>query len=407
MAAPTFVAASTGSTDATGAWAHTCAAPAAAGNLLVLQVLADGTNASVPTVTSATNMENLAGTDNAWTSVGRFNVGSPTAATQEILLGRSLSTSAPVVTGANVGGDDVYVRCYEFTNVNTGTTLITIIENDAGDAVITQDTGTTDMRIEGVPTGSRTEMAAQSFSAPGAIRAVALYLNKTGSPTDNIIVEIQSDSAGVPSGTVVATMGSVAASTLSGALVTFTQAVDLGAGTSYWIVARRDGAGDQTNCALWQRTAVGTSPYVDGVAATKVNGTWGALTADARFIVYGIPGNGVDTSTTVSDTGVTTLGPDRLALQLVAANDNIAIDAFVGETGGDWVEAAAEYADSAGTDGMVQLQTAAMATAGTIDGGSDTVVSAGWGVVGFALIGTTVAATTSLIYSPRPMIRNI
>lgn len=104
--------------------------------------------------------------------------------------------------------------------------------------------------------------------------------------------------------------------------------------------------------------------------------------------------NGVGTSGTIADTGVTTLGSDRLALNFVAGSDDNAIDAFAGETGGDWVEAAAEYAESVGTDGVIQLQTAAMATAGTIDGGSDAWADAtdGWGVVGFALIGTTVVA---------------
>src|SRR5262245_15794389 len=72
--------------------------------------------------------------------------------------------------------------------------------------------------------------------------------------------------------------------------------------------------------------------------------------------------NGTGTSTTVSDTSVTTLGPDRLALQLVGLDDDVAIDAFAGETGGDWVEAVAEYAESSGTDGALQLQTSFVGT---------------------------------------------
>lgn len=99
--------------------------------------------------------------------------------------------------------------------------------------------------------------------------------------------------------------------------------------------------------------------------------------------------NGTGTGTTVSDTDVTTLGADRLALQLVGLNDDVAIDAFTGMTGGTWGEAVAEYAEASGTDAALQLQTAQMTSAGTIGGGSDTIVSAGWGVVGFALIGTT------------------
>lgn len=113
------------------------------------------------------------------------------------------------------------------------------------------------------------------------------------------------------------------------------------------------------------------------VATVIENGTAGATV------------NSTGTSTTVADASVTTLGADRLAVNLVAANDDIALDAFTGQSGGTWVEAVAEYAEASGTDGAIQLQTAAMASAGTIDGGTDTIVSAAWGVVGFALIGTT------------------
>ena len=110
----------------------------------------------------------------------------------------------------------------------------------------------------------------------------------------------------------------------------------------------------------------------------------------------GATANGSGTSATVADAGVTTLGADRLALNLVAENDDNAIAAFTGQSGGTWAEAVAEYADAGGTDGMIQLQTAAMASAGTINGGTATSPDAtdGWGVVGFALIGTTAGYST-------------
>jgi hypothetical protein len=219
-------------------------APAAAGNILIVQVLADGTNASVPTVTSWTNAEDLAGTDTALTSIGRFNVGNPVAATQEILIGRSLSTSAPVITGANVGGDDVFVRMYEFTAGSTGTTLATVIENST--------------------------------------------------------------------------------------------------------------------------------------AGATANGT-GAITQ-------------------IDDTAVVTLGIDRLALNLIAVNDDVTglNNVLFGATGGTWVQRA-DYADATGTDGALALQTAAMATAGTIDGGSLFTGTAGsWGNVGFALLPTGAAAPSDI-----------
>jgi hypothetical protein len=207
MAAPSFVKASTGATDAGGAWTATGAIASAVGNVIIAQVLQDGNTATIA-ITGASNIENLAGTDNQWTEVapGQF-VGDTWAATQRLWIGRAINTTtAPTISGTNDTSEDLYWRFYEFTNVSTGTTLATVIENIGG----TSD----------------------------------LYANGAG------------------------------------------------------------------------------------------------------------------TSVTISDTGVTTSGPDRLALQLVAANDDIAIDAFAGETGGDWVEAVAEYAESSGTDGAVQLQTA-------------------------------------------------
>lgn len=102
------------------------------------------------------------------------------------------------------------------------------------------------------------------------------------------------------------------------------------------------------------------------------------------------------TSNTADDTTVTTNGPDRLALNFVAVNDDNAIAQFSGQSGGTWVEVA-EYAESSGTDGAIQLQYAEMPTAGTIDGGTASITdSDSWGVVGFALIGTTVAAENPL-----------
>ena len=106
--------------------------------------------------------------------------------------------------------------------------------------------------------------------------------------------------------------------------------------------------------------------------------------------------NGVGTGTTISDTAVTTLGADRLALNLIGINDDASgIESFAGESGGNWtIPTNGIFASSTGTDGTVALQTAAMASAGTINGGSDTIVSLSWGVIGFALIGTTSGANT-------------
>jgi hypothetical protein len=104
--------------------------------------------------------------------------------------------------------------------------------------------------------------------------------------------------------------------------------------------------------------------------------------------------NSAGTSATIADADVTTLGADRLALNFVAGNDDNAIDAFTGMTGGTWAEAIAEYAEASGTDGVIQLQIATIASAGTIGGGTDGWADAAdsWGVVGFALKPAVAAA---------------
>lgn len=235
MAYPAYVTASTGASDVAGAWTATGAAPGAAGRIIILHVFQDGTTDGSVTFTSATNIENLAGTDNAWTSIGEFQAGNAESGRHYLWIGRSLSTSAPTFTGGNSSGEDLFFRMYEFSGVNTGTTLSAVIENST-------------------------------------------------------------------------------AGTATGAFAT---------------------------------------------------------------------------SASVADVAVTTLGPERLALNFIAVDDDAQaaqLTAMTGETGGDWTYPVAAYGESAGTDATLALVTAQVASAGTIDGGTDAITSGGWSVVGFALI---------------------
>src|SRR5262249_39018220 len=92
------------------------------------------------------------------------------------------------------------------------------------------------------------------------------------------------------------------------------------------------------------------------------------------------------TNTTVLDASVTTTARDRLALQFVGLASNQAVGDFTGETGGDWVEAVAEFSSASGATATLQLQTSAIAGAGTIDGGTMTITSVAWGVLGIAIL---------------------
>jgi len=242
-----FVKATAGATDATGAWTYTVDAPAAAGNLIIVQVLQDAVSAtSAITITSATNVENLGGTDNVFTvlSAAGSNVGNVAAGYQYIFFGRSLNTSAIVITGGNSTTDDIYVRAYEFSGVSAGTTLATVIENSTAGSFV----------------------------------------------------------------------------------------------------------------------------------------------------------NGAATNTSCLDTGVTTLGPNRVACNFVALTDDaMGLAAFAGMTGGTWALPVSIYEVSTGTDGTLGLNTATIASAGTINGGSDAISSIAWGVIGFALIPAATAAVTGTI----------
>lgn len=88
------------------------------------------------------------------------------------------------------------------------------------------------------------------------------------------------------------------------------------------------------------------------------------------------------TSTSVQDSFVTTNGAARLAVYFVWLRSAQATSDFTGETGGNLTEAA-EYI---GTTLTLQLQTAEMLSAGTIDGGSYAVASTAWAVIGTAII---------------------
>jgi len=142
-------------------------------------------------------------------------------------------------------------------------------------------------------------------------------------------------------------------------------------GTTPSITVTVNAAGDDCYCQLHEFSGVHTGSSLSDVWEND------ALTIGQLGLA--------DTSTTVSDVGVETNGSDRLALNAVFISDDATgIASFAGETGGDWVMVAS-YAAATGTDGTVALMAATIASAGTINGGSDTITSDSWGVIGFAL----------------------
>jgi hypothetical protein len=111
----------------------------------------------------------------------------------------------------------------------------------------------------------------------------------------------------------------------------------------------------------------------------------------------GTANNEAGTGTSVTDVAVVTLAADRLALNFVGIDDDATgIGAFAGASGGTWAMPAS-FESATGTDATIALMTATMATAGTIDGGADTITSDNWGVVGFALIPAVVGGPSLVL----------
>lgn len=133
------------------------------------------------------------------------------------------------------------------------------------------------------------ERAGQSFVSVGTtITSVTCRLAKVGSPTDDVVIEIQSDSAGFPSGTVVGTVATISAASLSTTATDIPSScsISVAVGTTYWVVARRSGALDSSNYVNWSQISAG--PYSGGFGARFQSGAWvqlGAGGIDLSFAV--------------------------------------------------------------------------------------------------------------------------
>lgn len=101
-------------------------------------------------------------------------------------------------------------------------------------------------------------------------------------------------------------------------------------------------------------------------------------------------GSGSTTLSAPTVVGTQDLG---LAICFTYEADNNSFADFSGETGGDWAQPVAQFATSLGSDSILAIHTATMATAGTISGGSTTMAaSASWNNRAFVLYRTSIAA---------------
>ena len=142
--------------------------------------------------------------------------------------------------------------------------------------------------------GGLYEEDAQSFIPSGNIdvNKVIIKTFKSGIITDNLIVRIETDNAGEPSGNLVhanATKSLAAGSVAHNAETTFTfpATFALANGVTYWIVVSRSGGRDVVNYVrtFWDNAF--SNPYANGTEAILDNGVWGdRVNSDIYFKVY-------------------------------------------------------------------------------------------------------------------------
>lgn len=124
---------------------------------------------------------------------------------------------------------------------------------------------------------------------------VQLRLKKTGTPTGNLTLKIQTDSAGSPSGTPVTngTSNTVAASTLSSSYgwidFVFALSPTLDANTQYHLVLETADSASNTNYVNWGADASAPA-YTGGVMKSEQSSSWVAESKDAAFVLTGTVG---------------------------------------------------------------------------------------------------------------------
>ncbi len=406
MAAPRYVQSSTGATDATGTFTFTGVATGTIGDLVIMHIVVDGTGAISWGTISGTNIANLAGTANVWTQVGgAFPLGSPTLGQQVIYMGRRTSAvAAPTFTAsANTSGDDVYGQMHEFTNVSTGTTVATVIENvTAGSTVNGQATSGT--------------IADASVTTIGPDR---LALNFVGITDDNAI----NNPTGIAQQVWKAVAGNYADATGTDASMVCWQAYP---GVASSIDSASGSNSDQINGATGTSEAIAQSftPASD-VTVDRLLAKINPSSSPVDNLIVEIQTNAADVpSGTVVGSGVTTaaaglasFGMSAFAISaaltggtrywIVARRDG-ARDVtnrftWTGSTGVELSgagEAKAILASGTWTaGGGTPSFSIGLSTGNSIDGATTSNADAtdGWGVVGFALIGTTVITAPTLV----------
>jgi hypothetical protein len=256
------------------------------------------------------------------TATALANVGYP----KVTVTGSSATASALANDGIpDEGGDDVNVGGSHATGTalaNAATTRVRV--QTAAHAAAFAGPGLVASQI--VRTGSAgfatvgTPRMAQSvsFGSTTTISSVSFFVGKSGAPADTLVVELQTDSAGVPSGVVLATSAQVSAADLATTDAwtgfQFPSNVSLSASTTYWLVLGRTGALSDTD--FYTFTYDGNL-YAGGTIA-EFGASWSTdPNTDLAFVLFGSFAG----TTKVTVTGSTATA-SALANVGTTANDN-------------------------------------------------------------------------------------
>lgn len=176
-----------------------------------------------------------------------------------------------------------------------------------------------------------------------------------------------------------------------------------------WSLLYEAGAGTSRYIGVYYKIATGSE---DGGSVTCTITFSGTTNSRCLSVIHQFTNSseaGIDTSVGGASSGtsstpgfhsLTTNQTNSLAVGIMWANTSTTINSHVGETGGDWTEAAAEHT-SAGN--LIQVQTAGMTSIGTISGGNSSLgISTSWQNYNFAL--EEVVATKSLVFGKPPML---
>ena len=112
---------------------------------------------------------------------------------------------------------------------------------------------------------------------------IGIATKKVGNPSDNMLISIQADSSGAPSGVALAT-ATEAGSGLNGDYtahnVDLDTLVTLTAATTYWVVFERSGSTDDTD--YYGVAGSGTNDYANGTHS-RYRSSWSNTTQDLQF----------------------------------------------------------------------------------------------------------------------------